>query len=231
MPNEELTTRKTTHLDAELDRLKNQIEEMGMLVQNQLKKSMVAITKLNKEIAREVIFQERRVNAEELKIDRDCENIMALFNPVAIDLRLVFASFKINSHLERIGDNAKGIARYAVQLEHPYDATLLQNLRIMKMYEIADTMISDNLLAFAQSNALLARNIFSKDELMDEINKSSVEVIAGYLKYHPEEVVNALHISSVIHKLERIGDLNKNIAEEIIFFVEANVLKHEKEKI
>lgn len=192
---------------------------------------MVAITKLNKEIAREVIFQERRVNAEELKIDRDCENIMALFNPVAIDLRLVFASFKINSHLERIGDNAKGIARYAVQLERPYDATLLENLRIMKMYEIADTMISDNLLAFAKSNALLARNIFSKDELMDEINRNSVEVIAGYLKYHPEEVVSALHISSVIHKLERIGDLNKNIAEEIIFFVEANVLKHEKEKI
>lgn len=231
MPNEELTTRKTTHLDAELDRLKKQIEEMGMLVQNQLKKSMVAITKLNKEIAREVIFQERRVNAEELKIDRDCENIMALFNPVAIDLRLVFASFKINSHLERIGDNAKGIARYAVQLERPYDATLLENLRIMKMYEIADTMISDNLLAFAKSNALLARNIFSKDELMDEINRNSVEVIAGYLKYHPEEVVSVLHISSVIHKLERIGDLNKNIAEEIIFFVEANVLKHEKEKI
>ncbi len=231
MPNEELTTRKTTHLDAELDRLKKQIEEMGMLVQNQLKKSMVAITKLNKEIAREVIFQERRVNAEELKIDRDCENIMALFNPVAIDLRLVFASFKINSHLERIGDNAKGIARYAVQLERPYDATLLENLRILKMYEIADTMISDNLLAFAKSNALLARNIFSKDELMDEINRNSVEVIAGYLKYHPEEVVSALHISSVIHKLERIGDLNKNIAEEIIFFVEANVLKHEKEKI
>lgn len=231
MPNEELTTRKTTHLDAELDRLKNQIEEMGMLVQNQLKKSILAITKLNKEIAREVIFQERRVNAEELKIDRDCENIMALFNPVAIDLRLVFASFKINSHLERIGDNAKGIARYAVQIERPYDTTLLENLRIMKMYEIADTMISDNLHAFAKSNALLARNIFSKDELMDEINKSSVEVIAGYLKYHPEEVVNALHISSVIHKLERIGDLNKNIAEEIIFFVEANVLKHEKEKI
>ncbi|MBX7107253.1 MAG: phosphate signaling complex protein PhoU [Chitinophagales bacterium] len=231
MPNEELTTRKTTHLDAELDRLKGQIEEMGTLVQNQLKKSILAITKLNKEIAREVIFQERRVNAEELKIDRDCENIMALFNPVAIDLRLVFASFKINSHLERIGDNAKGIARYAVQIEQPYDAKLLENLRIMKMYEIADAMISDNLLAFAKSNALLARNIFSKDELMDEINKSADQVIADYLKYHPEEVVNALHIASVIHKLERIGDLNKNIAEEIIFFVEANVLKHEKEKI
>ncbi|HUM48502.1 MAG TPA: PhoU domain-containing protein, partial [Chitinophagales bacterium] len=158
-------------------------------------------------------------------------NIMALFNPVAIDLRLVFATFKINSHLERIGDNAKGIARYAVEMEQPYDATLLENLRILKMYEVADSMITDNLNAFSKSDALVARNVFSKDVLMDEINKSSDEVIAGYLKYHPEEIINSLHLASVIHKLERIGDLNKNIAEEIIFFVEANVLKHVKEKI
>lgn len=231
MPTQETTPRKITHLDTELDRLKNQIEEMGLLVQNQLKKSMLAITRLDKNIAREVIFQERRVNAEELKIDRDCENIMALFNPVAIDLRLVFATFKINSHLERIGDNAKGIARYAVEMEQPYDATLLENLRILKMYEVADSMITDNLNAFSKSDALAARNVFSKDVLMDEINKSSDEVIAGYLKYHPEEIINSLHLASVIHKLERIGDLNKNIAEEIIFFVEANVLKHVKEKI
>lgn len=231
MPNEESTVRKPTHLDSELERLKNQIREMGQLVQNQLKKSIHAITRLDKDTAREVIFQERRVNAEELKIDRDCENIMALFNPVAIDLRLVFATFKINSHLERIGDNAKGIARYAVETDSPYDPKLLQNLRIQKMYEVADSMIQDNLSAFIQSNALMARTIFSKDVILDEINKASDQVLAEYLKYHPEEIINALHLASVIHKLERIGDLNKNIAEEIIFFVEANVLKHVKEKI
>lgn len=227
---DEISPRKQTHLDSELDRLKGQIEEMGFLVQNQLKKSMLAITKLNKEIAREIIFQERRVNAEELKIDRDCENIMALFNPVAIDLRLVFASFKINSHLERIGDNAKGIARYAMQMEKPYDEKLLADLRIMQMYEVADSMISSNLQAFSKSNALLARSIFTKDEVMDEIKKNADAIIAGYLKNNMGDIISALHLSSVVHKLERIGDLNKNIAEEIIFFVEANVLKHEKEK-
>lgn len=97
----------TTHLDTELDRLKNEIEEMGSLVRNQLGKSIDAFIGAKKELAKEVLFQERRVNAEELKIDRDCENIMVLFNPVAIDLRLVFAAFKINSHLERMGDHAK----------------------------------------------------------------------------------------------------------------------------
>ena len=220
-----------THLDNELDRLKNEIEEMGLLVQNQLKKSMRAITRLDKDIAREVVFQERRVNAEELKIDRDCENIMALFNPVAIDLRLVFATFKINSHLERIGDNAKGIARYSLDMDKPYDSALLEDLRIIKMYEICDSMITDNLKAFSQANTSEARNIFRKDVLVDEINKNGTEVVARYIKNHPEEIVPLLNLMWVIRKLERIGDLNKNIAEEIIFFVEANVLKHDKEKI
>src|SRR4030095_13889274 len=131
--------RVKTHLDTELSRLKNEIEEMGLLVQNQLKKSWQALKKHDKGIAREIIFQERRVNAEELKIDRDCENIMALFNPVAIDLRLVFATFKINSHLERIGDNAKGIARYSLEMEKPYDPVLLETLQIKKMYEVTDS--------------------------------------------------------------------------------------------
>ncbi len=231
MLQDETGNRKITHLDSELERLKNQIQEMGQLVQNQLKKSIQSITKLDKDIAREVIFQERRVNAEELKIDRDCENIMALFNPVAIDLRLVFATFKINSHLERIGDNAKGIARYTVDMAVPFNAKLLEDLRVQKMYEVADSMIQDNLSSFAQSNGLLARTVFTKDVLMDEINKHSDVVLSEYLKSHPEDTINALHLASVIHKLERIGDLNKNIAEEIIFFVEANVLKHVKEKI
>lgn len=231
MADNEIIPRKATHLDFELDRLKQEIEDMGLLVQNQLKKSMQAITKLDKDVAREVIFQERRVNAEELKIDRDCENIMALFNPVAIDLRLVFAAFKINSHLERMGDNAKGISRYALEMEKPYDAQLLENLRIEKMYQISDSMITDNLRAFAQANTMEARNIFRKDVLIDEINQKATTVVADYIKSHPEETVSMLNLMSVIRKLERLGDLNKNIAEEIIFFVEANVLKHEKEKI
>src|SRR5215831_2957954 len=136
MASEEIVSKKMIHLDIELDRLKSEIKEMGLLVQYQLRKSIEAITQLDKGLAREVIFQERRVNAEELKIDRDCENIMALFNPVAIDLRLVFATFKINSHLERIGDNAKGISRYVLEMEKPYDPKLLADLNLTKMHEL-----------------------------------------------------------------------------------------------
>src|SRR5262245_40311532 len=100
-----------THLDIELRQLKAEAIEMYDLVASQLKKSKNALINFDKELAREVNFNERRVNALELKIDKDCENIIALFNPLAVDLRLVLAVLKINSNLERIGDIADGIAR------------------------------------------------------------------------------------------------------------------------
>ena len=87
-----------THLETELDKLKGDITGMFILVQKQLNKSIQSLLTMDKDLAREIIAAEKRVNAEELKIDRVCENIVALFNPVAVDLRLVFASFKINSH-------------------------------------------------------------------------------------------------------------------------------------
>jgi len=220
-----------THLEHELARLKNEVKEMGTLVESQLKKSIQAFTKVDKDLARQIIFQDRRVNAEELKIDRDCENIMALFNPVAIDLRLVFAAFKINSHLERIGDHAKGIARYALELNEPYQQKLLDDFNLMKMYELVDSMITVNINAFEQANTTEARTIFRKDLTIDELNRQATVKIGSYIKENTENTAALLSLIFVIKKLECIGDLNTNIAEEVIFFVEANVLKHEKEKL
>src|SRR6187549_3428629 len=97
-----------THLDIEIKRLKGEVIEMCELINSQMTKSREAFMKMDREISREVNFNEKRVNALELKIDKDCENIFALFNPVAIDLRFVLAVLKINYNLERIGDIADG---------------------------------------------------------------------------------------------------------------------------
>ena len=99
-----------THLDVELKRLKDESVELFELVISQLRKGRIALLDFDKDLAREVNFNEKRVNALELKIDKDCENIFALFNPVAIDLRFVLAVLKINSNLERIGDHATNVA-------------------------------------------------------------------------------------------------------------------------
>ena len=218
------------HLDKEIVSLKNNLIEMFLLVQNQLRKSLIAVTTLDKNLAREVLVNERRVNAEELKIDKDCENFVALFNPVAIDLRFVFAAFKMNSHLESIGDSAKGISKFVLEMEVKFDQDLLEQLQLFRMYELADSMIEDNVRALRNDDTSQARLVFSKDVEVDTINRQANKIIADHLAKGPAEIIPLLNLMSIIRRIERVGDLSSNIAEEIIFYLEAKVLKHEKEK-
>ena len=218
------------HLDNEIVSLKNNLIEMFLLVQKQLRKSLIALNTLDKNLAREVLVNERRVNAEELKIDKDCENFVALFNPVAIDLRFVFAAFKMNSHLESIGDSAKGISKFVLEMDKKFDDTLLKEIQLARMYELADSMIEDNVRALRSDDTTQARLVFSKDVEVDAINRQATAVIANQLSTGSTDIVSLLNLMSVIRRVERVGDLSSNIAEEIIFYLEAKVLKHEKEK-
>jgi len=218
------------HLDNEIVSLKNNLIEMFLLVQKQLRKSIVALNTLDKNLAREVMVNERRVNAEELKIDKDCENFVALFNPVAIDLRFVFAAFKINSHLESIGDSAKGISKFVLEMDKTFDPQLLKALQLDRMYELANTMIEDNVRALRNDDTSQARLVFSKDVEIDAINRQATDIVAQHITHEAKDVVALLNLVSMIRRIERVGDLSSNIAEEIIFYLEAKVLKHEKEK-
>ena len=215
-----------THLDNELQLLKNDTINMWKLVQTQLEKGKSALLNFDKDLAREVISNEKRVNAYELKIDRDCENIFALFTPVAIDLRFVLAVLKINSNLERIGDIAEGIARFVVDIDSAIDVELLEKIRVVEMFETANAILADVEIAFEKEDTRLARTIFKKDEILDNINNNVSYGVADYIKTHPNQIRESLHVLSMIRKLERVGDQAKNIAEEIIFYIEAKVLKH-----
>jgi phosphate transport system protein len=195
-------------------------------VSSQLQKGKEALLSFDKSLAREVNFNEKRVNALELKIDKDCENIFALFNPVAIDLRFVLAVLKINSNLERIGDIADGIARYVAETDAKFDPQLLETTELERMYSMAIEMMQDAQMAFDQENTKLARGVFKKDDCLDEINAKANSVLAAFIRQHPDKTMQALHIVSTIRKLERTGDQTKNIVEEIIFYIEAKVLKH-----
>lgn len=215
-----------SHLDIELQQLKAETIKMWTLVNLQLGKGKESLLKLDKDLAREIILSEKRVNAHELKLDRDCENIFALFNPVAVDLRFVLAVLKINNNLERTGDIAEGIAKFVINVDTNFDKKLLEITRVVEMYEAAINMMDEVLDAFDKENTAIARKIFEQDELLDDINFKSSAVIAGYIREHPESIESALYLLSIIRKLERVGDQAKNMAEEIIFYVEAKVLKH-----
>jgi phosphate transport system protein len=220
-----------SHLNIELQGLRSNILEMFELVQTQLTKSKESFLQLDKDLAREVVVNEKRVNGFELKIDRDCENIIALFNPVAIDLRFVLASMKINSNLERIGDIAESVAKFVLNFKLEPEKELLETSRVIEMFDTCIEIMNTTARSFAEEDTKLARSIFKLDETVDEINIEANDKIAAFIRTHPDLINQSLYTISMIRKLERVGDQCKNIAEETIFYIEAKVLKHKNQKI
>lgn len=219
-----------THLESEICRLKASISEMWHLVISQLNKSQLALKNFDKDIVQNIQVNEKMVNTYELKIDKDCENIIALFNPVAVDLRFVLAVLKINYNLERMGDYAHSISKLIDELESPFSEDLLNSCRVMEMYDITVGLLIDTLASFENGNNELTKTVFGKDKNLNKINKEATQKIADYIINTPGEVKMAMNALSIIRKLERAGDHIQNIAEELIFYMEAKVLKHQKKK-
>lgn len=217
-----------SHLDTELQLLNDDILELMHLVKTQLEKGQEALLNFDEELAEEITVNESRVNALELKLDRDCENILALFNPVAIDLRFVLASVKITSDLERLGDHADSIARYILEFGDSIDQGLFEEMEIDVMFKTAIEMLNHVFNAFIREDTKLARKVFSMDKKLNKINRQVSIKTTELIQGNPEETRIFLYLFSIIRKLERVGDLTKNVAEEIVFFIEAKVLKHMK---
>src|ERR1700754_4330098 len=157
-------------IETELQLLKTEAVNMWTLVNSQLSKARQAFLTFDKDLAREVVLKEKRVNGSELKIDRDCENIFALFCPVAIDLRFVLAILKINSNLERIGDIAEGSAKYIIDAEKSFKEGLLDATETITMLAEAIEILETTLTAFEKEDTAVARSVFKKDESIDRIN-------------------------------------------------------------
>src|ERR1700710_1187951 len=215
-----------TPLENEINAVKKELVSMWILVQSQLNKAKEAMVQFDKDLAREVLIKEKRVNSFELKIDRDCENIFALYCPVAVDLRFLLAALKINTNLERIGDIAAGIALYVVESSVNFDVKALESTSLIRMYDEAVNILIDTRTAFEKEDTVLARSIFKRDDVLDLINDNAPTTVGEVIKANINSLPEALYILSIIRKLERVGDQSKNIAEEIIFYVEAKILKH-----
>lgn len=217
-------------LDTEIGLLNDNILEMMYLVKTQLEKGEKAFMNFDEDLAIDITVNEKRVDALELKIDRDCENLLALFNPVAVDLRFILASFKINADLERLGDHADSIAKYIMDFGEPIDEDIIKKMRIDEMFKTAIQMLSKVFSAFIAEDTELARKVFTKDKILNEINRNVSKVTAELIDENGKDIQQYLYLFSIIRKLERVGDLTKNVAEEIIFYIEAKVLKHKKDK-
>lgn len=219
----------TLHIDTELFKLKNSLQEMWLLVDKQLTKAQIAFMEYDKSIAREILSREKMVNALELKIDSECQNFIARNNPVAIDLRLALAYIKINNNLERIGDFAEGIAEFVLRnMSEKLPQEFAEKLRIEEMFNGVSEMFNLAKESLHEENSSKAEKIFGLDNLVDEINHRSNLIITEEMKKHPEKIEEYLYLNAVIRKLERMGDRCNNIAEEIVFYLDAKILKHNK---
>ena len=218
------------HLETELHLLKTDIIEMWGMVINQIEKSKEALLKFDKDLANDIRLTEKRIDSFELKIDRDCENVLALYAPVAIDLRFVLAILKMNYNLERIGDYANGIAKIIEGLDKPFKADHFKQTKVMEMFDISASIMAEALNAFEKDDTQLGRSIFKRDKELDDINDKAPLAITDLILKYPEYASHSLGLLSIIRKLERAGDHTQNIAEEFIFFIEAKVLKHKSKK-
>jgi phosphate transport system protein len=216
------------HLNTELQILKSNIIEMWNLVISQFAKTNKAIHTADCDLIIDIKVNEKLVDAFELKINLDCENILALFNPLANDLRFVLAVLKINYNLERIGDYAHGIAKLVE--ETPFSKEGLKETGVKDMFLVATGMLTDALESFEKEDLHKLQEIFNKDKKLDKVNKNASRIIAGLIEKKPKDIQSLLNLLSVIRKLERVGDQTKNIGEEIVFYIEAKILRHNKKK-
>jgi phosphate transport system protein len=219
-----------THLEADLLQLKEDVIQMWNLVNSQMERARLAMINNDKDLAREVRANEKMVDAFELKIDMDCENIIMLQNPLAIDLRFLLAVLKINYNLERIGDYANAIGKSVEASEKDWPAAYIEEIHIPEMFYLAQTMIQQSLNAFETADRKQIKGLFSLDQELDKINFECAANIAKLIKENIDDTGLLLDTFSIIRKLERAGDHIKNIAEELIFYFDAIVVKHSKLK-
>ena len=216
------------HFEIELQALKNRLLRMGALVEERVHGAMQALMERRLEAAESIIVGDAEVNDMQIEIDDRCLKLLALQNPMASDLRLITAAMKINADLERIGDQAVNIAENAVKV------AALPPLRPMidlpRMAEIAEGMTRDSLDAFVRRDATLARDILSRDDEVDQLKDQIFRVLLTHMMADPGTIERALGLILVSRNLERIADHATNIAEDVIFVVEAKDVRHHHEE-
>ncbi|HNY24217.1 MAG TPA: phosphate signaling complex protein PhoU [Bacteroidales bacterium] len=218
------------YTENEISLLKTHHFEMWNLVQTQVNRSFQALERADANLAREVLSREKYVNAQELVVDHHCENFIALYAPVAVDLRFVISLLKITNNLERIGDFAESIALFVFKhLKEPLPKELWKALKMDNMMHTAQDMLSVARTSLTAGKSDDCGKILAMDDILDEINARAVSVLAGYIRSHPDAAEDMLYTSAVIRRIERIGDRVENIAEDIVFFIDAKELRHLKD--
>jgi len=216
--------------EVKLSELKTHLEEMFDVLFVQLAKGKSALETFDTGLAEEILQDENVLDNFETKINQECELYLAMYTPVAADLRLIMAINNINPSLERIGDIMEKIGKYVKYYHDPLPQEIEVQFRIDEMYEQIISMFTIVRDAFKKVDTANLKKMFEKDWKINKINKSARETVISLLNEHPKHSAQILNFFLIITKLERIGDLIKNIGEEIIFAKDGKIVRHTIQK-
>ena len=214
----------TKHIERQIDQLKEKILRVGTLVEEAISKSITALINRDTALAQRVVASDEQIDRMEVEVEEECLKILALYQPVAADLRFVVAALKINNDLERMGDLAKNIAKRVAQLANGEPCELPPEIRAMAMQ--AQEMVKRSLDAVVQADPALARQVREEDDAVDEYRQQIRRKVLKGIVEHPENVENLLRVNSVSKHIERIADMATNIAEDVIYMVEGDIVRH-----
>jgi len=218
----------TRHIDRQIGNLKEKIRRVGTVVEEAISKSISAVINRDVQLAQRVLANDEAIDRMEVEVEEECLKILALYQPVAADLRFVVAVLKINNDLERMGDLAKNIAKRVAQLEGAGPVDLPPEIRTMAMQ--AEEMVRECLAAVIDADPVLARRIREQDDVVDQARQKVRKRILAGIKEHPENVEVLLRINSITKHIERIADMATNVAEDVIYMVEGDIVRHRPEE-
>ncbi|MBI3313440.1 MAG: phosphate signaling complex protein PhoU [Candidatus Omnitrophica bacterium] len=213
------------HLDDELKKLKDKLFKMGLLVEEALDHATAAVFERDSAKAEAVLRRDQEINLYEIEIDELGHELIALYQPAAIDLRLITMVLKITNDLERMGDQAVNIAEKAMVINQEPPLKTYQD-ELHKMAEVALKMVRDSLNAFMEKDHERAKAILEEDDVIDRINDQVYENLQKMLGENPEKIRVGLSLIMISHNLERVADLATNIAEDVIYLKRGIDVRH-----
>jgi len=217
----------TTHFCTEIELLKKKILALGALVEESLKKAMTALESRDARLARGIIDHDEEIDRMEVELEEDCLKVLALYQPVAIDLRFIVAVLKINNDLERIGDLAVNIAQRAETLGAREGVEI--GFDYLGMARKAQLMLEKSLDSLVNLDVKLAREVCDMDDEVDEMHRQMFLHVQDSIRARPDQMDQFLQYLSVTRHLERVADHSTNIAEDVIYMVEGEIVRHRLE--
>jgi phosphate transport system protein len=216
--------RKVRHFQEELDQLKRRLLEMGGLAEEEVRVAIKGLVERDQVLIDHAITGDQPVNAMHIEVDSRCFTLLALHQPMAVDLRAIVAAVKINTDLERVGDLAINIAEAARR--YAQHAPVKKLIDIPRMATIAQSMLRDSLDAFVRRDTDLAQRVLNEDDKLDALKTQIFRELLTYMLQDPATIEAALDLILISRHLERIGDHATNIAEDVIFMVSARDVRH-----